>query len=102
MGLADPNIFLLAGRCPGRLMWGSDWPVLNLNGAYDAWREAALGLTSGLPQAERNAVFGGTAAGSTGSNPEAGCALILVTGYHLRNLDINRMLKHLPDLYLRN
>jgi L-fuconolactonase len=26
---------------PARVMWGSDWPVLELNGAYDSWFEAA-------------------------------------------------------------
>jgi L-fuconolactonase len=26
---------------PSRVMWGSDWPVLELNGAYDSWFEAA-------------------------------------------------------------
>ena len=29
-----------------RIMWGSDWPVLNLNGDYDAW----VGLTAALLQ----------------------------------------------------
>jgi len=45
-----------------RLMWGSDWPVLNLNGRYDAWRAAALNLTAGLSAPERDAIFGRTAA----------------------------------------
>ena len=45
-----------------RLMWGSDWPVLNLNGRYDLWREAALSLTAGLSAWEREAIFGGSAA----------------------------------------
>jgi len=41
-----------------RLMWGSDWPVLNLAGDYPGWRQAALAL---VPERDRAAVFGGTA-----------------------------------------
>ena len=26
---------------PDRVMWGSDWPVLELNGSYGAWHDAA-------------------------------------------------------------
>lgn len=44
-----------------RMMWGSDWPVCQLAATYDEWREAAVDLTSHLNQAERAAVFGGTA-----------------------------------------
>jgi L-fuconolactonase len=44
-----------------RLMWGSDWPVLNLNGDYAAWLDAAEALLAGLTDAEREAIFGGTA-----------------------------------------
>jgi L-fuconolactonase len=32
---------------PGRLMWGSDWPVVNLNSSYRAWFDTAVSL-SGL------------------------------------------------------
>ncbi len=46
---------------PGRLLWGSDWPVVNLAGGYDRWREAALTLLGGLSEAERAAVLGGNA-----------------------------------------
>jgi L-fuconolactonase len=42
-----------------RLMWGSDWPVVDLAGGFSRWREAALQL---LPEAAHDAVFGGTAA----------------------------------------
>ena len=31
-----------------RLMWGSDWPVLNLNGDYAGWLAAAQTLLAGL------------------------------------------------------
>jgi len=44
-----------------RLMWGSDWPVLNLNGGYAAWMSAAEQLLDGLSDSEREAIFGGTA-----------------------------------------
>jgi L-fuconolactonase len=44
-----------------RLMWGSDWPVLNLNGSYSAWMTAAETLLGDLSEAEREAIFGGTA-----------------------------------------
>lgn len=45
-----------------RLMFGSDWPVLDLTADYAAWWNAAHALTSGLSEAERAAIFGGTAA----------------------------------------
>ncbi|HEY3889493.1 MAG TPA: amidohydrolase family protein [Caulobacteraceae bacterium] len=44
-----------------RLMWGSDWPVLNLNGGYAAWLAAAETLLGELSDAECEAIFGGTA-----------------------------------------
>jgi len=46
---------------PHRLMWGSDWPVVELGGGYSRWRSAALALLAGLAQHERAAVLGGTA-----------------------------------------
>ena len=52
---------LLAVFGPERLLWGSDWPVVNLAGGYDSWREAALALLSGLAETERDAVLGGNA-----------------------------------------
>lgn len=42
-----------------RVMWGSDWPVLTLNGDYDAWWAAARELA---PQSAHGDVFGATAA----------------------------------------
>jgi L-fuconolactonase len=47
---------------PARLMWGSDWPVLNLNGDYLLWHAVANALLAALSDAERAAVFGGNAA----------------------------------------
>lgn len=53
---------LLAAFGARRLMWGSDWPVLNLAGDYDGWHACAQRLTAPLAQAERDALFGGNAA----------------------------------------
>lgn len=47
---------------PTRVLWGSDWPVVNLAGGYDRWREATLALLASLSAAERAAVLGGNAA----------------------------------------
>ncbi|WP_179381604.1 amidohydrolase family protein [Jannaschia marina] len=54
---------------PNRVMWGSDWPVLELAGSYDGWIAARDTLLSGLDAGERAEVLGGTAAcfyGTTG------------------------------------
>ncbi len=47
---------------PQRLMWGSDWPVVDLAGGYRHWRNATLALLTGLSAAERERVLSGTAA----------------------------------------
>ncbi|RST31517.1 amidohydrolase [Sphingomonas ginkgonis] len=46
---------------PNRLMWGSDWPVLELAASYDRWCEATDRLLDPLATAERTAILGGTA-----------------------------------------
>jgi L-fuconolactonase len=43
---------------PQRLLWGSDWPVLELAGDYPSWHAAARSV---VPPAERAQVFGATA-----------------------------------------
>lgn len=53
---------LLNAFGPARLMWGSDWPVLDLNADYAQWHAAANALLAPLSDAERAAVFGGNAA----------------------------------------
>ena len=46
---------------PQRLMWGSDWPVLNLASSYAAWVALTGELLRALDSDERNAVQGGAA-----------------------------------------
>ena len=53
---------LLENFGPRRLMWGSDWPVVNLAGGYDRWREASLAYLARLNATERSAILGETAA----------------------------------------
>ena len=53
---------LLESFGPERLMWGSDWPVLNEAGDYASWLGACVTLTAGLSAGEREAIFGTTAA----------------------------------------
>jgi L-fuconolactonase len=45
---------------PERVMWGSDWPVLESNGTYEGWRTTAAQLVRGGRAAEH--VFGESAA----------------------------------------
>jgi L-fuconolactonase len=45
-----------------RVMWGSDWPVVELAGGFERWREASLGLLEALGDAESAAILGGNAA----------------------------------------
>lgn len=52
---------LLDAFGPNRLIWGSDWPVLNLAGDYGQWLHAARELLNGLSASEQVAVFGGNA-----------------------------------------
>lgn len=39
---------LLACFGPGRLLWGSDWPVLERAGRYEQWHRAAMALSAPL------------------------------------------------------
>jgi Predicted metal-dependent hydrolase of the TIM-barrel fold len=41
-----------------RVIWGSDWPVLNLAGSYSGWINQCLHI---VPQADQDAVMGGNA-----------------------------------------
>ncbi|HXC57649.1 MAG TPA: amidohydrolase family protein [Rhizomicrobium sp.] len=53
---------LLESFGPSRLMWGSDWPVLNEAGDYAGWLAACETLTKHLSPSDCEAIFGGTAA----------------------------------------
>ncbi|MFD7023909.1 amidohydrolase family protein [Promicromonospora sukumoe] len=46
---------------PGRLMYGSDWPVSLLAARYDRWVDTLTALLAGLSPAEQDAVWQGTA-----------------------------------------
>jgi len=52
---------LLEAFGPSRLMWGSDWPVVNEAGGYAAWHSAAHALTETCSTEERDLIFGRTA-----------------------------------------
>ncbi|GGL94697.1 amidohydrolase family protein [Nakamurella endophytica] len=45
-----------------RLMWGSDWPIVDLAGGYERMFDALLSVFEQWPAADRGAVLGGTAA----------------------------------------
>jgi L-fuconolactonase len=45
-----------------RLLWGSDWPVVNLAGGYVKWLAAAETLLTDLSEDERAGIFGDNAA----------------------------------------
>jgi L-fuconolactonase len=45
----------------GRLVWGSDWPVVNLAGGYDRWRAISIAALRALDAGERDAVLGANA-----------------------------------------
>ena len=46
---------------PGRVVWGSDWPVLELAAGYAAWWCETQELLAGFTAPERDAVLGGNA-----------------------------------------
>jgi L-fuconolactonase len=47
---------------PSRLMWGSDWPVVNRAGGYERWRDATDTLLAGISAEERKQIDGLNAA----------------------------------------
>jgi L-fuconolactonase len=46
---------------PQRLLWGSDWPVVELAGGYARWATASDDVLRGLSDADRDAVLGDNA-----------------------------------------
>ncbi len=53
---------VLAQFGPGRVLWGSDWPVVDLAGGYAKWFATAEALLDDLPADDKAAIFGGNAA----------------------------------------
>jgi L-fuconolactonase len=51
---------LVSAFGPERLMWGSDWPVLNLAGDYAGWLDLARRLSGLTDPDDLAALFGGT------------------------------------------
>jgi L-fuconolactonase len=56
--VADTFAVVWEGFGPDRLIWGSDWPVLNLAASLSEWMKIARSL---VPDAHHAAVFGGNA-----------------------------------------
>ncbi|KJK09238.1 amidohydrolase [Terrabacter sp. 28] len=46
---------------PGRLAYGSDWPLAELGGGAGPWRETVDALVEGLSESERDGILGGVA-----------------------------------------
>lgn len=53
---------------PDRLMWGSDWPVVELAGGYASWRQTTHDLLAALDETSRDAIMGRTAVRFYGLN----------------------------------
>lgn len=49
---------LLDSFGPNRLIWGSDWPVLNLAGDYAGWHNASTSRFDELTESDRGGIFG--------------------------------------------
>jgi len=47
---------------PDRVIWGSDWPVVERAGGYERWRRATEELLGRLPETSRAAILGRNAA----------------------------------------
>jgi len=54
---------------PDRMMYGSDWPVVDLAGGSGRWRRAAIELVAGLSPDERRSIYGATATRVYGLRP---------------------------------
>ena len=46
---------------PNRLLFGSDWPVLNLASSYQRWIDTVRAAIAQLSTTERERIFAGTA-----------------------------------------
>jgi L-fuconolactonase len=56
---------------PGRVIWGSDWPVVNLASDYAGWIDASASLLALLTTSERDQIMGGNAVRVYGLDGEA-------------------------------
>jgi L-fuconolactonase len=66
-----PYVDLLIDRFgPERLLWGSDWPVVELAGGFERWRRVSLRLLEGLAPVDRAAVLAENARRFYGLAPE--------------------------------
>jgi L-fuconolactonase len=52
---------VLEAFTPKRIMFGSDWPVVNLASSYRRWLDTVRGAIAQLSSAERERILGGTA-----------------------------------------
>jgi len=59
--LAPVADFVIETFGPDRVMWGSDWPVLELVASYGEWVAVTDTLVTRLSDADRAAILGGTA-----------------------------------------
>ncbi len=53
---------VIAAFGPGRVMWASDWPPLDLASSYGAWRGITDEILGARPEADRARILAGTAA----------------------------------------
>lgn len=63
----DAQIFpyldaIAASFSPSRMIWGSDWPVVNRAGGYATWRATSRAWLARFPDGDHAALLGGTAA----------------------------------------
>ncbi|MGW2616839.1 amidohydrolase family protein [Streptomyces sp. NPDC001500] len=61
---------LLSAFGPDRLMFGSDWPVVNLAGGWNRWAATVEDLLEGCSATETDAVLAGTATAFYGLTPD--------------------------------
>lgn len=52
---------VIASFGPDRILWGGDWPVVNLGVGLPAWMDMTRALVAGLSVAEQTAIGSGTA-----------------------------------------
>jgi L-fuconolactonase len=55
-----------------RILWGSDWPVVELAGGYESWWRATGELLGGLDAKMRAAILGGNALSAYSLTPALG------------------------------